>query len=1405
MTRKSLHGLWCVLLTTLITCSALSSYARTAANFQGGGDVRPTPRITQPINENYVTLYGNTRPEAKYAVGFSGPANAAMPIEHILLYLQRSPQQEQALEEYIDSLNDRTSPNFHQWLSPEELGSTYGVADEDILKITNWLESQGFVINRVYENKMMLDISGTVGAITRAFHTQIGQLNVNGQAHLANMSDPQVPQALAPVIQGFFALNDFKPEPMYRRAPQYTFSGCSSTALPTEPGTCYAITPVDNQVIYNLNPLYNAGFSGQGQTIYLVEDTDTYGTAGSNGASDWNTYRSTFGLSTNFPLGNYAQLHPGSCTDPGTNGDDGEAAIDVEVASAIAPSANIRLISCPSGTFTFGGQIALQNLINTQSPTLGVVSVSYGLCEAFTGQGMNNAFYQTYQQAAAEGFSVFVSSGDEGPSSCSNLFGTTGEQYDVASLGVTGWGETPYNVSVGGTDFEDSYNSKTGGAPLSTYWSPTNGTYFGSALSYIPEIPWNDACASALIAEVTTGSFTPYGASPAACNNALYDTSATYLSTGAASGGASNCAVGAGGAVQGGNGVTNPGCQGYAKPSYQSGTSLAGGLAVYGSNTDGVRDIPDVSMFAANGVWGHYEVVCWSDPAETAGGATPCTAGNPSMWAGFGGTSVAAPTMAAVQALINQQTNTTWGNPNPVYYQIAQNEYGTAGGSFAGTSCNSSGAGGPAIGCAFNDVTQGDIDLACEYNSTTERAHCYLPTGTHGVDSTDVITAGTVINGGTGYTSAPTCTIAGPTNNNPYLSPTGTTLYAGGSQATCTAAVTAGSTNAVWTVKINAGPTTAWAGTGVTIGASTYTFVTALTGSTPNEVLLVTTGTASAKETALAKNLEAAVNNNSTQCNAAPCFLNVTGANASATATESTSTDTLTAITGGYAGNFNVTWAPGFLEGPAEVVITNTTPGQGPNYVSGITITGGGSGYQPDTPITLTPNGGGTGAMAVANTSPGTAASSYQPAYGAAPGYDMATGLGTPNSVYLVNNCQWHGGTPAVYSPASNSTLTAATATFQWCVQPGATNYWVDIGSTQYGNNYLQTGSLPGSTFSVTANNLPTDGSTIYVTWWYYVNGAWSYTEYQYTASGGGSTRGVMSSPAPGSTLSGSSQLFTWTAGTQATAYEIDAGSTSGGNNYFQSGNIGNLTSYTVNNLPIDGSTVYITLWSYVNGQWVYNEYTYTAFNQSASLGVLTTPTPGSQLNSTTVTFQWTPGSGASAYWMDIGSSQGGNDIYQSGNLGNVTMVTVNNLPSNGQALYVTLYSLVGGQWLNNQYMYTAFNLSASLAVMQSPPPDTEVDGTSVTFTWSAGMNASGYWLDIGSTQGGNDIYQSGNLGLVQTTTVNDMPNNGTLVYATLWTLVNGNWYYNQYLYQSGPLPSGPAGRKLPQKQLLKR
>jgi hypothetical protein len=267
--------------------------------------------------------------------------------------------------------------------------------------------------------------------------------------------------------------------------------------------------------------------------------------------------------------------------------------------------------------------------------------------------------------------------------------------------------------------------------------------------------------------------------------------------------------------------------------------------------------------------------------------------------------------------------------------------------------------------------------------------------------------------------------------------------------------------------------------------------------------------------------------------------------------------------------------------------------------------------------------------------------------------------------------------------------------------------------------------------------------------------------------------------------LSGSTAMFNWNAGTASPQeYWLDIGSSAGGNNYYSSGNLGNALSATVSGLPTNGTTVYVTLYTLVSGTWTPNSYTYTASSQ----GVLTTPTPGSTFTSSTVTFDWRAGSpGPYSYWLDIGNSAGGNNYYSSGNLGTVTTTTVSGLPTTGGTVYVTLYTLIGGSWYGNAYTYTALNATSGLAAMQSPTPGSTLSGTTATFTWSSDANATAYWVDIGSSAGGNNIYSSGNLGTALSTTVYTLPANGTTIYVSLYSYVGGQWVNNPVTYTSGP------------------
>jgi subtilase family serine protease len=687
------------LVLTVLAMSVAAMYAN--SSHAGTLGMLSKPQITQsPNNNDRATLSGNTSPFAT-ASNDQGRVADTTTMDHMLLQLKRPADREQALQTLMQQQVTKGSPNYHQWLTNAQLGAEYGPSQMDVDAITGWLAAQGFTVNRVYGNGMTIDFSGTAGQVRQAFATEIHHLNVKGESHIGNMSDPQIPAAFAGVVDGVVSLNDFRPHTNKKEHVDYTFTESSSTYQ--------AVTPADLAKIYNLTSVFSAGVTGTGETIALIEDTNVYST------SDITTFRSTFGL----PTATFSQVHPESCTNPGdVVGNDGEAELDVEYAGAAAPGATLELVSCKDSSTTFGGLIAMEDLLEAGSaPT--IWSVSYGECEAENGATQNAAYSSTYESAAAEGISVFVSSGDEGAASCD-----ADEANATHGIAVSGFASTPYNVAVGGTDFGDTYAGTN-----STYWSSTNSSTYESALSYINEIPWNDSCAGALLSS-KEGYSTPYG-STGFCNSSTGK--ADFLTTGSGSGGPSGCATGKAST----SGVVSGTCAGWAKPSWQSG--------LVGNPADGVRDIPDVSLFAANGLWGHYYVYCYSN-SSTAGkndGSEPCT-GAPSGWSGAGGTSFASPIMAGIQALVDQHNGFTTGagNPDSVYYSLANTEYGASGSS----TCNSSNGNTVGTSCIFYDITQGDMDVNC-----TGTHSCYKPSGTYGVLSTSTSAYDKAYGTGTGW------------------------------------------------------------------------------------------------------------------------------------------------------------------------------------------------------------------------------------------------------------------------------------------------------------------------------------------------------------------------------------------------------------------------------------------------------------------------------------------------------------------------------------------------------------------------------------------------------------------------------------------------------------------------------
>lgn len=672
MQRFSRHASIFALL-TIFTVSCFTCLA--VANDQVGS-ATAAARITNAVDDSQlVQLSGNTHPLAT-AANDRGLVADGLPLQHIFLQLQRSPQQEAALEYFMREQLEPRSVNYHHWLTAEELGQNFGVAQSDIEKVVGWVTAHGFTVNQVFKNGLTIDISGNAGQIRNAFHTEIHQYEVRGEQHIANASDPMIPAALAHVLVGIVSLNDFLPKPLVRKPISgFTFK-CTGCPDGFDNTLQYDEAPPDFATIYNVNPLYKQSnpITGKGQTVVVLEVTDV-------NPADVATFRSAFGLSSY--SGTFTEIHPGpGCSDPGTNGAEGEAALDSEWAGAVAPDANVELASCASTNTNFGAFIAAQNLLNSNAPPP-IMSLSYLECEAGNGPGGNAYVNGLWQQAASEGVSVFVASGDNGSAGCDNF--DTGT-YAITGIAANGLASTPYNVATGGTDFLDTAEGLN-----NAYWKKSNSPTGESARSYVPEMTWNDSCASTVLYEV-------FGFSNPVtfCNSA---TGMNFLDIVAGSGAPSFV---------------------YPKPYWQNG--------IPGVPNDGARDLPDVSLFASNGFWSHAILFCMSDPSE---GGVPCDYSVPldAFYNSAGGTSFTAPQYASIQALIDQKAGGAQGNPDPLFYDLARPEYGS---STLTTKCNATNGNKSSASCVYHDVTVGNNSVPC-YGTND----CYGSTGTdYGVLST---------------------------------------------------------------------------------------------------------------------------------------------------------------------------------------------------------------------------------------------------------------------------------------------------------------------------------------------------------------------------------------------------------------------------------------------------------------------------------------------------------------------------------------------------------------------------------------------------------------------------------------------------------------------------------------------
>ena len=385
-----------------------------------------------------------------------------------------------------------------------------------------------------------------------------------------------------------------------------------------------------------------------------------------------------------------------------------------------------------------------------------------------------------------------------------------------------------------------------------------------------------------------------------------------------------------------------------------------------------------------------------------------------------------------------------------------------------------------------------------------------------------------------------------------------------------------------------------------------------------------------------------------------------------------------------------------------------------------------------------------------------------------------------------------HAAQPTMTSPTPGSTFLGSSVTFTWQDNggPPVTQWAIQGGSAPDTGDLFSDGGTLGTNTSFTANNVPTDGRTIYVELFYLIGSSWNVLITQYTAAGS-VTPPSMSAPTPGSTFLSSSVDFVWTPNTTpVTQWAIQGGSSSGAGDLFSDGGtLGTNTTFTATNLPTDGRTVYVQLFYLTGGSWEVIEAQYTAADSGGSSApTMLTPAPGSTFMGAEVTFTWTPNTTPVTQWaLEGGSSPGVGDLFNDGGtLGTTTTFTATNLPTDGRTIYLQLWYLTNGNWDVLQVQYTAANTGGpSEPTMSTPVPGSTFMGAEVTFTWTPNTTPVTQWaLEGGSSPGVGDLFNDGGtLGTTTTFTATNLPIDGRTIYLQLWYLTNGNWEVLQVQY----------------------
>lgn len=511
-------------------CATLFAGVSWCARAQTGSfddaDFRPLP--------NHVPSWANTQ-------NLFGAVPAEQAMEPMTLVLARHAEKEQAFEKLLSDQQDPASPEFHHWLTPSQIGERFGLSNDEIEALTGWLESRGLHVDWVAPARNFIGFSGSAGDVQRAFRVELNYYDDEGKRKIAANSAPLLPLEFLPIVKAIHGLYTIENRPMSRALPEQS----ASPNLKASNGDHFLMQS-------DFNAIYHVTNFGSTQIPVKV------GIVGRSriDLADLANFRNLGGYALN-PIvvvpKRFGGIDPGP---PRTSpppmgvsiGDQVEATLDVERAGSFEGVQALLVV-----TTAIHGDIGAdaQYLVQTDPVPAPIMNVSFGECESKAGKPGVDYWDTLFQQATAEGISVFVASGDSGASGCDRNFSApplnplpNSPNYICSSSYVTCVGGTELN------DFNCTYcwdagGDATGGILEGAWNEPLNensetevASSGGGVSKFIPTPVWQ---AGLGVPAARSGRYTPDVAFSAAQHD-------SYFGCMAAAGG--NCVLLTGGAFQ---------------------------------------------------------------------------------------------------------------------------------------------------------------------------------------------------------------------------------------------------------------------------------------------------------------------------------------------------------------------------------------------------------------------------------------------------------------------------------------------------------------------------------------------------------------------------------------------------------------------------------------------------------------------------------------------------------------------------------------------------------------------------------------------------------------------------------------------------------------------------------------